>query len=274
MPAALVRPNAAPPRLRPSPSAQGPPSQLAPPSRASNGSAAAAGKRSPAPAAQAVAGAAAADATAGPPAPPAAWAYQGAPRPPNEEDRLGLLRSLGVLDSEQGPDQFDAITRLLCAVFSVPIALVSLVDAGGPLAASGAGCRQLQTPLVQLGRQLQAWQAAAVSHVPVIWAGLISLLHCPHAERQWFKSVQGLGTCIQTGRNESFCAWTLLPESPCMLVRHTARVSLAAWRCPTPLCWLPNAVVLCAALHNHLRCPLYRLSRMRWRTSGSEITRW
>lgn len=118
--------------------AQGPPSQLAPPSRASNGSAAAAGKRSPAPAAQAVAGAAAADATAGPPAPPAAWAYQGAPRPPNEEDRLGLLRSLGVLDSEQGPDQFDAITRLLCAVFSVPIALVSLVDAVVQVSA-GAG---------------------------------------------------------------------------------------------------------------------------------------
>lgn len=261
MPAALGAPKRRPTRLRLSPSLQGPASQRAPPSRDSNGSAAAAGKRSPAPAAQPVAGAAAAATAAGPPAPPAAWAYQGAPRPPNEEERLALLRSLGVLDSEQGPDQFDAITRLLCAVFSVPIALVSLVDAGGSLAASGAAlklCRQLQAPLARLGRQLQAWQAAAVSHMPVIWAGLISLLHCPHAERQWFKSVQGLGTCIQTGRTESFCAWTLLPESPCMLVRHTERVSLAAWRCPKPLCWLPNAVVLCAAVPNHLRCPLYR----------------
>lgn len=64
------------------------------------------------------------------------WAYQGAPRPANETERLGLLRALGVLDSEQGPDQFDAITRLLCAVFNVPIALVSLVDAGA--AAAGA----------------------------------------------------------------------------------------------------------------------------------------
>jgi hypothetical protein len=39
-----------------------------------------------------------------------------------------------VLDSEQGPDQFDAITRLLCGVFNVPIALVSLVDAGAAVA--------------------------------------------------------------------------------------------------------------------------------------------
>jgi hypothetical protein len=62
-----------------------------------------------------------------------AWAYRGAPRPPNEAERLGLLRALGVLDSEQGPDQFDAITRLLCGVFNVPIALVSLVDAGAAL---------------------------------------------------------------------------------------------------------------------------------------------
>lgn len=60
----------------------------------------------------------------------AAKAHQGAPRAANEEERLGLLTALGVMDSEQGTDQFDAITRLLCAVFNVPIALVSLVDAG------------------------------------------------------------------------------------------------------------------------------------------------
>lgn len=122
---------------------QGAPLQPSSPSKASNGSAAAADKRSPAPAAPPVAGApaaAAGAAAASSAAAPSAWAYQGAPRPPNEEERLALLRSLGVLDSEQGPDQFDAITRLLCAVFGVPIALVSLVDAGGP---AGATCRLL-----------------------------------------------------------------------------------------------------------------------------------
>ncbi|KAL4446278.1 hypothetical protein ABPG77_003085 [Micractinium sp. CCAP 211/92] len=84
--------------------------------------------------------------------------------------RLALLRALGVLDSTDGPDQFDAITKLLCSVFNVPIALVSLVD----------------------------------------------------AERQWFKSVQGLPGCQETGREESFCAWTLLPESPYVLVVEDA----------------------------------------------------
>ncbi|PSC70592.1 kinase [Micractinium conductrix] len=101
----------------------------------------------------------------------AAFAYSGAPTPFNETERLSLLRALGVLDSEQGPSQFDAITKLLCAVFNVPIALVSLVD----------------------------------------------------EERQWFKSVQGLGNCVQTGRDESFCAWTLLPESPYVLIVEDAR---------------------------------------------------
>ena len=32
-------------------------------------------------------------------------------------------------------------------------------------------------------------------------------------DRQWFKSVQGLGV-NQTGRKVSFCAWTLLPKNP------------------------------------------------------------
>lgn len=100
------------------------------------------------------------------------FAYTGAPQPFNEQERLALLRALGVLDSDAGPDQFDAITKLLCAVFNVPIALVSLVD----------------------------------------------------AERQWFKSVQGLPGCQETGREESFCAWTLLPESPYVLVVEDALV--------------------------------------------------
>jgi hypothetical protein len=92
----------------------------------------------PAPSVAAGADGTAAAAAAAPPAQPpanggaeAAWAYKGAPRPANETERLELLHALGVLDSEQGPDQFDAITRLLCAVFGVPVALVSLVDAGG-----------------------------------------------------------------------------------------------------------------------------------------------
>jgi CheY-like chemotaxis protein len=48
--------------------------------------------------------------------------------PDNEEDRLAALRALGLLDS--APEQrFDRFTRLATALFDVPIALVSLVDA-------------------------------------------------------------------------------------------------------------------------------------------------
>lgn len=98
-----------------------------------------------------------------------AWEYKGSLKPTNEERRLELLRAMGVLDTEK-EGRFDSVTSLLCAVFNVPIALVSLVD----------------------------------------------------AERQWFKAVEGLGACMQTGRRESFCAWTLLPDSPEVLVVEDA----------------------------------------------------
>ena len=88
----------------------------------------------------------------------------GAPLPSNEDIRLGELRRLGVLDSN--PEQkFDDITSLVCALFDVPIAIVSLVD----------------------------------------------------EDRQWFKSCVGL-LCNSTDRKSSFCAWTLIPKNPEVLV--------------------------------------------------------
>lgn len=47
--------------------------------------------------------------------------------PHNEKARLTELRSLGILDSLP-EDRFDRLTRIAARVFSVPIALVSLVD--------------------------------------------------------------------------------------------------------------------------------------------------
>jgi phosphoribosyl 1,2-cyclic phosphodiesterase/CheY-like chemotaxis protein len=50
-----------------------------------------------------------------------------APIPQDEESRLGVLKSLRVLDT--APEaRFDRITRLAAALFDVPIALISLVD--------------------------------------------------------------------------------------------------------------------------------------------------
>lgn len=46
----------------------------------------------------------------------------------DEEERLELLRRLDILDSKN-EDRFSSITRLMCSVFDVPIAAVSLIDA-------------------------------------------------------------------------------------------------------------------------------------------------
>lgn len=90
--------------------------------------------------------------------------HSGAPLPSNEEARQNALESLGVLDTQQ-EQKFDDITELVCNIFKVPIAIVSLVD----------------------------------------------------KERQWFKSCVGLN-CNQTDRKSSFCAWTLVPKNPEVLV--------------------------------------------------------
>jgi len=49
----------------------------------------------------------------------------------------------------------------------------------------------------------------------------IALVSLVDKERQWFKSVQGLATNF-TDRKSSFCAWTLLPEHPEVLVVEDA----------------------------------------------------
>ena len=90
--------------------------------------------------------------------------HQAAPLPSNEEARLHALNQIAVLDSQQ-EQKFDDITELVCNIFHVPIAIVSLID----------------------------------------------------KERQWFKSCVGL-QCNQTDRKSSFCAWTLVPKNPEVLV--------------------------------------------------------
>ncbi|WP_372738241.1 hypothetical protein [Neptunomonas sp.] len=47
--------------------------------------------------------------------------------PENEEARLKTLCSLNILDSD-AEERFDRLTRLAKRIFSVPIALVCLID--------------------------------------------------------------------------------------------------------------------------------------------------
>ena len=90
--------------------------------------------------------------------------HRAAPLPSNEGIRIDVLHHLGVLDTER-EQKFDDITELVCNIFKVPIAIVSLID----------------------------------------------------NDRQWFKSCVGLA-CNQTDRKSSFCAWTLVPKNPEVLV--------------------------------------------------------
>lgn len=64
---------------------------------------------------------------------------------PDEPARLAALHELGVLDSP--PDEhFDRITRVASALFGVPIALVSLVDANRQWFKSCVGVDVTETP--------------------------------------------------------------------------------------------------------------------------------
>ena len=120
--------------------------------------------------------------------------HHGAPMPANENARLEALNQLGVLDSDQD-QRFDDITALVCSLFNVPIAIVSLVD----------------------------------------------------KERQWFKSCVGLN-CSQTDRKSSFCAWTLVPKNPEVLVVPDATEDA---RCPNVY-----SLQYCCK-HQHHACTMY-----------------
>ena len=125
--------------------------------------------------------------------PISAAVHSAAPLPSDEDARLSALKSLGVLDTAH-EQRFDDITDLVCSIFNVPIAVVSLVD----------------------------------------------------NERQWFKSCVGLN-CSQTDRKSSFCAWTLVPKNPEVLVVPDATEDVrypSFVTCMSSLAW---AAVVCSS---------------------------
>lgn len=67
------------------------------------------------------------------------------PIPENELQRLATLRALNVLDTD-AEERFDRITRLTRRIFSLPICLVTLVDANRQWFKSRQGIEVEQTP--------------------------------------------------------------------------------------------------------------------------------
>lgn len=65
--------------------------------------------------------------------------------PENEPQRLGVLKSLGILDTD-ADESFDRVTRLAARLFNVPTALVSLVDEERQWFKSRTGLAATETP--------------------------------------------------------------------------------------------------------------------------------
>ena len=131
----------------------------------------------------------------------------GAAPPPGEEDRVGFLCGLGVLDTPPDP-RFDDITKL-----------VRMGGKGGGERGGEEGrtspfmCRHgvYPPPSPPPPTPPPPRQLCTIFSVPIAIASLVD------AERQWFKSICGLGA-TETDRRSSFCAWTLLPAHPEVLV--------------------------------------------------------
>ena len=60
-------------------------------------------------------------------------------------------------------------------------------------------------------------QLCSIFRVPIAIVSLVD------TDRQWFKSIQGLPVS-ETSRKASFCAWTLLPACPTVLLVPDARL--------------------------------------------------
>ncbi len=79
-----------------------------------------------------------------------AWAmrvtscWEPAPVPHDEDERLAATRALGLLDTLP-EERFDRITRLASALFDVPVALISLIDANRQWFKSTCGIDTLET---------------------------------------------------------------------------------------------------------------------------------
>ncbi|MDH3705459.1 MAG: MBL fold metallo-hydrolase [Acidimicrobiia bacterium] len=71
--------------------------------------------------------------------------WQNAPLPPDEEQRLRSLRDTGILDTEP-ESRFDRYTIAASRAFDVPVALISLVDAGRQWFKSRVGLDAVESP--------------------------------------------------------------------------------------------------------------------------------
>ncbi len=137
--------------------------------------------------------------------------HKPAPVPDNAEERLEVLHSLSLLDTEP-EEAFDRITRATSATLKV------LVWQGRSVRAARA--------LLRASLRVNAdW--SVVCALPKFPITLVSLVD---TKRQWFKSTVGLGV-KETHRDLAICSHVVYKgDTDCLVVSDTWQVSLVPAR--------------------------------------------
>ena len=142
--------------------------------------------------------------------------HRPAPVPDNDVDRLDVLKSLSLLDTDN-EEAFDRITQAAAATLKVSKACFA-VDASSSL-----------SPLFVLRLGFTGCFRVLLSHcylIPVIapWQFPTALVSLVDKDRQWFKSAVGLGV-KETHRDLAMCSHVIYKEgSECMVVSDTWQV--------------------------------------------------
>jgi hypothetical protein len=150
--------------------------------------------------------------------------HKPAPVPDNDEERLAVLSSLSLLDSEP-EEAFDRITRATSATLKV------LVWQGRSVRAARALLRASLRVKARRWRRCAGADWSVVCVCCAVSCALpqfpITLVSLVDKERQWFKSAVGLGV-KETHRDLAFCSHVVYKEgTECLVVSDTWQVSLA-----------------------------------------------
>lgn len=105
-------------------------------------------------------------------------------------------------------------------------------------------------------------QLCSIFHVPIAIVSLVD------TDRQWFKSAQGLGEVKETPRTTSFCAWTLLPKNPEVLIVQDAERDERCTPAPARTCPVSAVTVACIL---HLRPRLLHAEENRCKPLDTEL---
>ena len=144
--------------------------------------------------------------------------HRPAPIADNDEERIDVLRSLSILDTDV-EEAFDRITKATAATLKVLPQPVYAAPRDAAMAVVAGGCAEAD-------RRVRALCLCAARGALLQFP--ITLVSLVDKERQWFKSAVGLGV-KETHRDLAFCSHVVYKEgSECMVVSDTWQVRARA----------------------------------------------